>query len=379
VTATGIAGSWSRADSRWTSGNELPHSDVLTSVAAEGGKQNLDPEDNLNSGNGAEEDGVANRSDPQGWPADGSPGNPGSTPDGDQASVKTVPPLFGVGATDADKDADSGPASPASAGPATPDFSDQPSWDVNDRPTWDPRMPDTPRSEPPRTETPRSEPSRSATSNGPVGPSDWPPSPASAGPDPAIDLPLNGPSAAPGSNRYSPSGTSTLDGGPSTAQFPSPFSKGRIRPSRPPRTPKRPQPGQRPAPSLPTQGAAASRKAQLAISRIEPWSVMKFSFMISLVGWVILFVAVAVMYFVLQKIGVFTSIEHTVGLVTSTKVRAGDDASSWFSASRVLGYTMLVGAVNVILITALATIGAVLYNLVTVLAGGVEVTLKEAD
>jgi uncharacterized membrane protein len=106
---------------------------------------------------------------------------------------------------------------------------------------------------------------------------------------------------------------------------------------------------------------------------------MKFSFMISLVGWVILFVAVAIMYFVLQKIGVFTSIERTVGLVTASKAHAGSNAASWFSASRVLGYTMLVGAVNVILITALATVGAVLYNLVTMLAGGIEVTLKETD
>ena len=129
----------------------------------------------------------------------------------------------------------------------------------------------------------------------------------------------------------------------------------------------------------PMNGKLPARRAQLAVIRLEPWSVMKFSFMISLVGWVILFVAVAVMYFVLKKIGVFTSIEHTVGLVTSTKEHAGANAASWFSASRVLGYTMLVGAVNVILITALATVGAVLYNLVTMIAGGVEVTLKEAE
>ena len=40
---------------------------------------------------------------------------------------------------------------------------------------------------------------------------------------------------------------------------------------------------------------------------------------------------------------------------------------------------MLVGAINVVLITALATVGAVIYNLVTHLAGGIEVTLKETD
>jgi hypothetical protein len=66
-------------------------------------------------------------------------------------------------------------------------------------------------------------------------------------------------------------------------------------------------------------------------------------------------------------------------VTTSKSNPGGSDAASWFKASRVLGYTMLVGAVNVILMTAVATIGAVLYNLVTMLAGGIEVTLKESD
>jgi hypothetical protein len=107
---------------------------------------------------------------------------------------------------------------------------------------------------------------------------------------------------------------------------------------------------------------------------------MKFSFMVSLVGWVVLFVAVAALYYVLNKLGVFHSIQSTITDVTSSKGSTGSDASGqWFSASRILGYTMLIGAVNVVLITALATVGAVIYNLVTHLAGGIEVTLKETD
>jgi hypothetical protein len=106
---------------------------------------------------------------------------------------------------------------------------------------------------------------------------------------------------------------------------------------------------------------------------------MKFSFMISLVGWVVLFVAVAALYFVLSRVGVFVSIERSIADVTSSKQSPGVQASHWFSASRVLGYTMLVGAVNVILITALATVGSVIYNLVTHIAGGIEVTLRETD
>jgi hypothetical protein len=141
-----------------------------------------------------------------------------------------------------------------------------------------------------------------------------------------------------------------------------------------------PAPAPAPAASRPTPATAPTRRAQLVLARVEPWSVMKFSFMISLVGWVILFVAVAALYYVLNKLGVFHSVQSTITDVTSGKGSPGSDANGhWFSASRILGYTMLVGAVNVVLITALATVGAVIYNLVTHLAGGIEVTLKETD
>lgn len=162
--------------------------------------------------------------------------------------------------------------------------------------------------------------------------------------------------------------------------------------SKPPKAPKAPKP---PKPQKPARKprikaetraslngaapAAPARRAHLAVIRLEPWSVMKFSFMISLVGWVVLFVMVAALWWVLSKIGVFHSIEGSVSNLTSGKDSAGVQASNWFSASRVLGYTMLVGAINVILITALATVGSVVYNLVTHVAGGIEVTLKETD
>jgi hypothetical protein len=128
-------------------------------------------------------------------------------------------------------------------------------------------------------------------------------------------------------------------------------------------------------------GAAArrGRRADLVVARFEPWSVMKFSFLISLVAWVILFVAVAVLYFALSTLGVFDSVQRTLESVTSSSGSSGVSLSKWFSASRILGYTMLIGAVNIVLITALATVGSMIYNLVTHLGGGIEVTLRETD
>jgi hypothetical protein len=139
------------------------------------------------------------------------------------------------------------------------------------------------------------------------------------------------------------------------------------------------KPGSRGSLSGRAEGSEGRRDAQLVLSRIEPWSVMKFSFVVSLVGWIALFVVVALLYYALRAFGVFHYLEETVTTVTSGKGQAGANSSSWFSASTVLGYTMLVGAINVVLITAITTVGAVVYNLVTHVSGGVEVTLREAD
>ncbi len=125
--------------------------------------------------------------------------------------------------------------------------------------------------------------------------------------------------------------------------------------------------------------ATPARRANLVVARLEPWSVMKFSFLMSLVAWVVLFVAVALLYYALSGLGVFDAIQRTLSSVTSSQTSAGVDLSRWTSAPRVLGYTMLIGAVNIVLITALSTLGAMIYNLVTHLGGGIEVTLRETD
>ncbi|MEV0613465.1 DUF3566 domain-containing protein [Nonomuraea sp. NPDC050404] len=129
-------------------------------------------------------------------------------------------------------------------------------------------------------------------------------------------------------------------------------------------------------------GGRLPRKAHLVLRRVEPWSAMKFSFVVSLVCFVVLFVAVAVLYGVLSALGVFDSIVDLVnqlGQGEQGQNAISIDIASWFEPVRILGYTALIGAVNVVLITALSTLGAVIYNIASDLVGGVEVTFSEAE
>ena len=114
--------------------------------------------------------------------------------------------------------------------------------------------------------------------------------------------------------------------------------------------------------------------------RIDPWSVLKFSLVFSLSLLVVFVVAVAVLYLVLNSMGVFDSVNNTLRDLTES----GGDSSTGglqliFSPGRIIGYAAVIGAVNAILFTALATIGAFLYNLCSELVGGLEVTLAERE
>jgi hypothetical protein len=134
-------------------------------------------------------------------------------------------------------------------------------------------------------------------------------------------------------------------------------------------------------PDRAVSGRKPPRKAHLQVARFEPWSVMKFSFIMSLVCFLVLFVAVAVLYVILSWLGVFDALSNTIHDLTSNDQgkSGGLNPASWFSAARILGYTALIGTLNVLLITALATVWSVIYNMAADLVGGVEVTLKEAD
>jgi hypothetical protein len=120
------------------------------------------------------------------------------------------------------------------------------------------------------------------------------------------------------------------------------------------------------------------RRARLNVKRIDPWSVMKFSFAVSLVLFVVVIVAASVLYLALDAMGVFTSINNTVAELVDA---GGGESTDTFriSAQGVIGTAAVLGALNVLLFTSLATLGAFIYNVCADLVGGVEVTLAERD
>jgi len=165
---------------------------------------------------------------------------------------------------------------------------------------------------------------------------------------------------------------------------PAPANPAPVRPSVPPAAPDtttRPvTTSARPAAPRPvtvsgSPSRKAGRRARLTVKRIDPWSTLKFSFVYSLAGLVVLLVAVVALYAIVDAMGVLNSIRSFLHDVEGGKNSSG--IAAWLSFNRVVTVAAVVGVINVILFTAFATVTAFIYNVCTDLVGGIEVTLAE--
>ena len=117
-------------------------------------------------------------------------------------------------------------------------------------------------------------------------------------------------------------------------------------------------------------------RATMQIRRIDPWSALKVSLLLNVALFFVWMIAVAFLYLVLGAMGVWSKLNSNVGdLLTNSSGGGGD----LVSAASIFGGAALIGLVNIVLLTAMATVGAYIYNLSTDIVGGVEVTLADLD
>jgi hypothetical protein len=134
---------------------------------------------------------------------------------------------------------------------------------------------------------------------------------------------------------------------------------------------RRPRTGARTAPR--------TRKARLRVAKTDPWSVMKVSFLLSIALGICTIVAAAVLWMVLDAMGVFSTVGGTISEATGSNESNGFDLQSFLSLPHVLMFTSIIAVIDVVLATALATLGSFIYNLSAGFVGGIELTLAEDE
>ena len=128
--------------------------------------------------------------------------------------------------------------------------------------------------------------------------------------------------------------------------------------------------------SEPESGKEYRRNIRRKLSYIEPWSVTKMAFVVSVAMMIVIVVAVVVFWFVLQVTGVWQALNDSIVNVLSDG-SADFDVNDYVGLARITGLALIVSAFNVVFSTALATIGAHLYNLAAGMMGGIEVTFED--
>lgn len=134
---------------------------------------------------------------------------------------------------------------------------------------------------------------------------------------------------------------------------------------------KAPQKGLvRPAPK------AKVRKARLLVSKIDPWSVLKMAFLLSVALGIVTVVGAVVLWTTMDLTGIFDRVNDLMAQVLGSEGGALT-VQQLVSLGQVASVATIIAVVNVVLLTALSMLAAVLYNISSTLVGGIGVTLTD--
>ncbi|MEY3733970.1 MAG: hypothetical protein RL347_1329 [Actinomycetota bacterium] len=139
-----------------------------------------------------------------------------------------------------------------------------------------------------------------------------------------------------------------------------------------------------PAPAAPVAEAEteaprrrAPRRARLYVYRVDAWSIMKVAFMLAVALGIVIVCAVAALWWLLDYSGVIATLARNVDEVIGSGTTTFD-LEAVLAFDRVMGITVVVAALEVALVSILAGLFAVLYNLTVGITGGVEATFTDA-
>ena len=126
----------------------------------------------------------------------------------------------------------------------------------------------------------------------------------------------------------------------------------------------------RPAPK------AKVRKARLLVSKIDPWSVLKMAFLLSVALGIVTVVGAVVLWTTMDLTGIFGRVNDLMAQVLGSEGGALT-VQQLIPLGQVASVATIIAVVNVVLLTALSMLAAVLYTISSTLVGGIGVTLTD--
>ncbi|NEN05274.1 DUF3566 domain-containing protein [Diaminobutyricibacter tongyongensis] len=112
---------------------------------------------------------------------------------------------------------------------------------------------------------------------------------------------------------------------------------------------------------------ASAKQVRLKLVYIDFWSSVKLSFLVGLCLAIIAIVGTFLVWTVLNQTGIFDQVNS---LFKDISGAGGADLKSILGLGQVMGFSLIVAILDIVVITALGAIFALLYNLSVKITGG---------
>jgi len=120
-----------------------------------------------------------------------------------------------------------------------------------------------------------------------------------------------------------------------------------------------------------------ARRTRVVIREIGPWSVLKFSLIFYFCVMLILFFALVIIYLILSAAGAMDSLERVLGYVFGNGTSTYGPTKINIDGGLLFTYIFLAGCVLVVVWSLITVFIAFLYNLISDIVGGIEITLAD--
>ena len=112
---------------------------------------------------------------------------------------------------------------------------------------------------------------------------------------------------------------------------------------------------------------ASSKQVRLKLVYIDFWSTVKLAFLAGICLAIIAIVGTFLIWTVLDRTGIFDQLN---GLVKDVAGAGGGDLRSVLGLGQVMGFSLVVAILDIVVVTALGAVFALLYNLSVKITGG---------
>ncbi|PMD04902.1 hypothetical protein CJ199_10490 [Brevibacterium paucivorans] len=117
------------------------------------------------------------------------------------------------------------------------------------------------------------------------------------------------------------------------------------------------------------------RSVNLTVASVDLWSVSKMALLLSVALGIATIVAFIILWLVMQATGTLESIRGTMGEIAGPE--SAEEMLKLLGFGPVVSFAVILAVVNVVLMTALATLFGFLYNIGAKMVGGFRLTLVD--